>query len=86
MMERINGVAEPDVNIFNVAKPDKPRLDVFELFCPIEVLQTEVKSSTKKHPKRNRKHSARGYRNYGNRGCDEWNEDFYYVDEPEFIF
>ena len=36
MMDRINGVADPDINIFNVAKPDKPRLAVFSHFCPLD--------------------------------------------------
>jgi len=36
MMDRINGVAEPDINVFNVAKPDKARLSVFNYFCPLD--------------------------------------------------
>ena len=41
MMERIDGVADPDVNIFNVAKPDRPRLPVFSQFCPIDSPETD---------------------------------------------
>ena len=36
MMDRINGVAEPDINVFNVAKPDKTRLGVFDHFVPLD--------------------------------------------------
>ena len=36
MMDRINGVAEPDINVFNVAKPDKTRLSVFDFFVPLD--------------------------------------------------
>ena len=50
MMERIDGVADPDVNIFNVAKPDRPRLPVFSQFCPLDSLETEKKFPDKEHP------------------------------------
>lgn len=79
MMDRINGVAEPDVNVFNVAKPDKARLSVFELICPLDVVQTEVKTSTKKHARRTRKHSARGFRN--NRAYNDFDVEYYYNDD-----
>ena len=36
MMDRINGVAEPDINVFNVAKPDKTRLSVFDHYVPLD--------------------------------------------------
>lgn len=62
MMDRINGVAEPDVNVFNLAMSEKPRLSVFEYICPLEVAQTEVKTGSRKTAKRKRKHSAHGIR------------------------
>ena len=55
MMDRINGVAEPDVNVFNVALPEKARLAVFDRFCPLDAAQVELKNSTSSKRALNRK-------------------------------
>ena len=86
MMDRINGVAEPDVNVFNVAMPEKPRLSVFEYICPLEVAQTEVKTGSRKTAKRKRKHSAHGIRDWSNHAYQEWDEEIYYNEESEFAY
>ena len=52
MMERIDGVADPDVNIFNVAKPDRPRLPVFSQFCPLDSPETDKADKPDKLPKK----------------------------------
>ena len=78
-MDRINGVAEPDINVFNVAKPDKTRLSVFDYFVPLDSTQPEP-NSVKKNTRRKRKNSARSRRNRGYYDCDEeyYDEDCYF--------
>ena len=77
-MDRINGVAEPDINVFNVAKPDKTRLSVFDHFVPLD--STPEPNEMKKNTRRKRKNSARKRRNRGYYDCDEeyYDEDCYY--------
>jgi len=55
MMERINGVVEPDVNVFNVAVPEKARLAIFERVCPLDAAQIEVKNCSKRANRRKQK-------------------------------
>jgi len=40
MQIRLEGVANPDVTIFNVAFPEKPRLSIFQLLAPLETPPT----------------------------------------------
>ena len=85
MMDRINGVAEPDINVFNVAKPDKARLSVFSHFCPLDAAPPDGSGSARKNVRRKRKHSARVTRNQCNRAlydCD-WEE---YYDDADFAY
>ena len=89
MMDRIEGVAEPDVNVFNVALPEKARLDVFERFCPLDAAQAEVKINTSKRRALNRKRKqqvAREMRTYGDHERFDWDEEDHFVYEDEFTY
>ena len=75
-MERIDGVADPDVDIFNVAKPDRPRLPVFSQFCPLDSPETEKADKSdnlpKKVNKRKNKAPLRSKRSSGYDKSRQW--------------
>ena len=79
MMERIDGVEDPDVNIFNVAKPDRPRLPVFSQFCPLDTPETDKvdkpDKSSKKVNKRKTKAPLRSKRSSGYDKSRQWEND-----------
>ena len=79
MMERIDGVADPDVNIFNVAKPDRPRLPVFSQFCPLDTPEIDKvdkpDKSSKKVNKRKTKAPLKSKRSSGYDKSRQWEND-----------
>ena len=79
MMERIDGVADPDVNIFNVAKPGRSRLPVFSQFCPLDTPEIDKvdkpDKSSKKVNKRKTKAPLRSKRSSGYDKSRQWEND-----------